>query len=82
MTSLPQYPCDCCGTPTPLELLDAKPSNLRLYIAQRTTWQRLCDLIVDRRQVRALRLAADGGADFDRFECEACYGPGFAPGCC
>lgn len=25
-------------------------------------------------------VAADTGADFDRFECEACYGPGFVPG--
>lgn len=75
-----KHPCDCCRTPTPIHLLDAKPSDLRRYIAQRTTWQRLCDLVVDRRQVRALRLAADTGADFDRFECEACYGPGFVPG--
>jgi hypothetical protein len=57
-------PCEHCLKPTLIELLDAKPTRLA---GRRNT----------RRQ---LKKALARGEDFDRLECEACYGPGWMEG--
>ena len=61
-------PCACCGVEFDIAHLDSKPTL--------TLWLRLIRLF--RGQLYMLRYAADHGYDFDHFECEDCYGPGYA----
>lgn len=56
--------CAKCGAAYPIEQLDAKPDRL----AGRSNTN------------RQLKKALHRGEDFDRLECEDCYGPGFAVG--
>lgn len=56
--------CDECRHPFPLGELDAKPSSRRFLREEAALGQR-----------EALTRAADRGEDFDRLECEECYGP-------
>lgn len=59
-----QGDCAQCGRTFPLHLLDAKPA--RLAGANNT-----------RERIAA---ALEQNEDFNRLECEGCYGPGFVAG--
>lgn len=62
MTTKDELPCANCGTVKPLYLLDAKPT--RLAGAKNTDGV-------------ALLQAFEDNEDFDRLECQSCYGPGW-----
>jgi hypothetical protein len=59
--------CASCGRQESALRLDAKPSSER--------YQREAKAFG---QTKALALAADRGDQFDRLECESCYGPGYS----
>jgi hypothetical protein len=60
-----EFRCHNCCTPTPIDLLDAKPT--RLAGPGGDPVQRL----------QELRDALFNNEDCDRLECQACYGPGW-----
>jgi hypothetical protein len=62
--------CDQCGFLHHVNYLDAKPEHL----AGPGGW---LVRLFPKRRLAALRLAADTGDDFERLECEHCYGPGY-----
>lgn len=51
--------CECCGKPTPLDLLDAKPAAVA---GIKSNWNMLAPHF-------------ESGTDFDVLECRGCYGP-------
>ncbi len=59
-------PCDKCGKDTPLHLLDGKPVRLGGVITNMDEW------------FTELQDAIDRNEDCELFECESCYGPGWA----
>jgi hypothetical protein len=59
--------CANCGSRTPIDLLDAKPPRLAGPGG---------DPILRKKE---LMDALFNNEDFDRLECQACYGPGWQP---
>lgn len=59
--------CAKCQKATPIDQLDAKPAMT----------PRLRAIATQQGQLAMLAYAADHGHDFNRLECEACYGPGY-----
>lgn len=58
--------CAACGRPVHIDVLDAKPSSAQFRGEVQAFGQ-----------LEALSRAADRGEEFDRLECEGCYGPGY-----
>lgn len=76
--SIDILPCAACGRQTHIDDLDAKPDNLAHFERPRGWRDWLLRIFCPTRwRLEALDRAADAGAQFERLECEVCYGPGY-----
>jgi hypothetical protein len=70
--------CAACGRLTHIDDLDAKPDNINAFARPETLLDWLMLFFRPKAwRIEQLERTADRGAQFERLECGACYGPGY-----